>query len=186
MIGAGAAAVPRSRYVLFFALAVGGCLADLSTKRLLFDRLGMPGGETLWVVDRLLGFRTSLNEGALFGIGQGLVFFFAVLSVLAAVAIGYWLFVAGEARSRWMTVALGCVSGGIFGNLYDRLGLHGLVWHLPPREGLRVYAVRDWIHFTVGRFEWPTFNLADSLLVCGVAMLTWHALRAGPSAADDR
>ena len=40
-----------------------------------------------------------------------------------------------------------------------------------------MYAVRDWLHFRVeGIIDWPIFNVADSLLVCGAALLVWHAL----------
>ncbi len=66
---------------------------------------------------------------------------------------------------------------GIFGNLYDRLGLPGLVWQSPsPKAGQAVHAVRDWIHFELHRihFDWPVFNLADSLLVLGACMLFFH------------
>jgi lipoprotein signal peptidase len=46
--------------------------------------------------------------------------------------------------------------------------------------GEPVYAVRDWLHFEIAAigFDWPVFNIADSLLVCGAALLFWHALRA--------
>ena len=128
-------AVPRSRFVLFWALAAGGCAVDLATKRWIFDRLGMPSVRpTDWLVDRVFGFTTSLNEGALFGIGQGRVALFALLSVVALLGILYWLFVAGAAQDRLLTVALGSVCAGIFGNLYDRLGFPGLKWDLdfPP------------------------------------------------------
>ena len=142
----------------------------------------MPGGPTHWLVEDLLGFRTSLNEGALFGFGQGYSTAFAVVSVVAALFILYWLFVVGEARDRLLCIALGLVTAGILGNLYDRLGWHGLLWpdFQPGRAGQSILAVRDFIHFTVGSFEWPTFNLADSFLVCGAALLVWHSFQHVP------
>ena len=76
--------VPQNRYVIFLLIAVLGCLLDLGTKAWVFSRLGLPGGETSWIVPGVFGFQTSLNEGALFGIGQGMVWLFAVLSVAAA------------------------------------------------------------------------------------------------------
>lgn len=173
-------AVPARRYVLFCGIAVGGCAVDLVTKHVAFDRLGMPGGASYWLIHEIFGFTTSLNEGALFGIGQGQGMIFCALSVVAALGIGYWLFVAGGARDLWLTVALACVTAGILGNLYDRLGLPGLTWapgygHAPHE---RVYAVRDWLHFKVEPIiDWPIFNIADSLLVCGAALMIFHALR---------
>ena len=167
------------RLALFAAIAAAGTAVDLASKRWIFDRLGMPyQSESIWLVDRIFGFTTSLNEGALFGFGQGQGLVFCTLSLAAAGGIAYWLFFVGAAHDLLLTVALGLVTGGIFGNLYDRLGLPGLAWgpdsgH-PPGE--RVYAVRDWLHFQVESFQWPIFNIADSLLVCGAALLVWHAL----------
>ena len=184
-------AVPASRYLVFFSIAVVGCLVDLATKQTMFDRLGMPGSKPVWwLLPDVFGCQTSLNEGALFGMGQGMVAVLAVLSIAAACGILVWLFYAGAARDWLLTVALGCVTAGIFGNLYDRLGMHGLTWgagyphHLP---GEPVFAVRDWILVMIGRWPWPTFNVADSLLVCGAAMLLWHACfcKSGPSRGQD-
>ncbi len=174
-------AIPRSRFVLFFVLAAGGCAVDLATKRWIFDRLGMPGQQpTIWLWTDVFGLTTSLNEGALFGIGQGRVALFALLSVVALVGIVYWLFVSGAAEDLLLTFALGLVTAGIFGNLYDRLGLPGLKWDFPlARRGEPVKAVRDWLHFQIqGLIDWPIFNIADSLLVCGAGLLVWHAFRA--------
>ena len=174
-------AVPLSRYFVFFALAIGGCAVDLATKRWMFDYLRQPGPDsnTTWLWEGVFGFQTSLNEGALFGMGQGFSFVFAALSVAAALGIMVWLFWAGAAHDRLLTVALAIVTIGILGNLYDRLGLPGLVWnnaHAGHQAGDPVYAVRDFILVMIGRWPWPTFNLADSSLVCGAALLMWHAL----------
>ena len=63
--------------------------------------------------------------------GQGFWLLFAALSIAAAVGILVWLFAAGAARDWLLTVALAIVTIGILGNLYDRLGLPGLVWTMP-------------------------------------------------------
>jgi signal peptidase II len=173
--------MPPSRYLLFFALAVLGCALDLATKSWMFRRLGVFSRDVWWVWPDVFGFQTSLNEGALFGIGQGMAPLFALLSIVAVAGIFCWLFLAGAARSWFLTVALGCIAAGVLGNLYDRLGLHGLRW--PPGHPVRapgepIHAVRDWILVMIGRWPWPNFNLADSLLVCGAVLLTWYALRA--------
>ena len=174
-------AVPTRRYLLFGGIAALGSMLDLLTKHWIFVRLGMPHHRpSLWLVDEVFGFTTSLNEGALFGIGQGQGLLFSGLSVVAIVGIGYWLFVAQAAHDRLLTIALGAVTGGILGNLYDRLGLPGLKWEADSihHTGEPVYAVRDWLHFKIDHLiDWPIFNIADSLLVCGAALLVWHALR---------
>ena len=173
-------AVPASRYLVFFSIAGTGCLVDLATKWWMFEQLGSPPtSQTWWIWKDVFGFQTSLNEGALFGLGQGMGLGFAALSVVAALGILFWLFCAGGSQSRLLTVALGCVTAGILGNLYDRLGMPGLSWEYANslhQIGDPVYAVRDFILVMIGRWPWPTFNIADSLLVCGAAGLVWHAL----------
>src|SRR5689334_2315518 len=112
------ATVPRTRYVVFFAIAIGGCALDLWTKHWIFGRLGMPGGDAIWLWKPYFSLATSLNEGALFGWGQGKGMLFSCLSVVAALGVIYWLFIGQAARDRWLTIALACVMAGIFGNLY--------------------------------------------------------------------
>ncbi len=170
-----------NRYFVFFSITVIGCLADLGTKSWIFRELGMPGGRTWWIWDRVVGFQTSLNEGALFGVGQGQVSWFAGMSVLALVAVLFWLFFLKAARAWILTIALSLVSAGILGNLYDRIGLPGLEWNYANSLhviGEPVFAVRDWILVMIGNWPWPTFNLADSFLVCGAILLAWQAWRA--------
>jgi signal peptidase II len=181
--------LPASRYVVFLSIAAAGCAIDLATKSWIFGRLGMPGyNPPIWLIDEIFGLETSLNEGALFGIGQGKVGLFAALSVVAALGIVYWLFVHGAARDWLLTVSLGSIMAGVCGNFYDRLGLHGLRWPAGyPRheEGEPVYAVRDWLHFKVDawNFDWPVFNIADSMLVCGALLLVLHSFLAPPEKA---
>jgi len=135
-------------------------------------------GQTHWVVTNYAGWQLGLNEGALFGLGQGAQFWFALLSVGAALAIPLWLFALGAGRDWWMIVTLGGVMGGVLGNLYDRVGLPGLIWGedwpLRPhhQHGDSIYAVRDWILLQWSDdMTWPNFNIADSLLVVGATLL---------------
>jgi signal peptidase II len=175
-------AVPSNRAVTFALIAVVGCAVDLLSKLWIFNWLGMPyTGPSYWLVPEIFGFTTSLNEGALFGIGQGWTRLFAVLSIVAAVGIVYWLFWLGAATDWLLTIALALIMGGIFGNLYDRLGMPGLVWgnnHPHHVAGDPVFAVRDFVHFKIDalRFDWPIFNLADCFLVCGAALLILHSI----------
>ncbi len=167
-------AISANRCLVFLLISVSGCALDLAIKAWIFNRLGMPGpaSRTWWIWDGFFGFQTSLNEGALFGFGQGLVRIFAGLSIAAATGIFFWVFLAGGSRDWLLTIALGFIVAGIFGNLYDRLGL----WN-----DLKVYAVRDFILIRIGHWNWPNFNLADSFLNCGAVLLIWHALRIKPA-----
>ena len=167
-------AVPTSRYYLFFALAILGCALDLLTKAWVFAWRGMPRADgEYWIIEGFFGIETSLNRGALFGLGQGQVAVFAVLSVVAALGILYWLFIRKAAIDLWLTVALGLVMAGILGNLYDRLGL----WAPADMSSEQACAVRDWILFRFRGWTWPNFNIADSFLVCGAILLVIEGFR---------
>ena len=181
--------IPVSRHVLFWSLAALGLAADLGTKAWMFSRPDLLAGQTRWIWPNHVGFQLSLNQGALFGMGQGNVWFFAACSIAAAIVIPTWLFVFGGAKDRALTIVLGCILGGVIGNLYDRVGLPGLEWdsfqHLNYNENLpgRVYAVRDFVLLARtwpprSRWDvWPNFNLADSLLVCGALALLVLSMR---------
>ena len=170
--------VPGNRISIYAAIAVTSLAADLGSKELVFRALGLHGRSDLmidsWVKFDLL---TNLNYGALWGVGQGMAPVFAVLSIGAFVGVIYWLFICGAATSLWTTVALALVSGGTLGNLYDRLGLHGVV---PPDATAPAQAVRDFLHFQFGTYEYPIFNIADSCLVAGAIMLMLQSLKPVP------
>lgn len=169
---------PVAPTILYLVIATVGGVADLWSKSLIFQWRGMPGQRDVWwLIDGYFGIETALNLGAVFGVGQGRGRLFAALSVVAFIGILVWLFRFGAIRSWWLTVALGCVTGGIIGNLYDRLGLWwedrflDMGYPIDYRSG-----VRDWILWQVNdQWKWPNFNIADSLLVVGACMLVYHS-----------
>jgi len=165
--------VPLSRIIVFVSLAVVGAVADLWTKQAVFAWRGLPQQSDIWwLIEGYVGVETAVNIGAVFGIGAGQGTIFAALSVVAAVGIVTWLFYFRAATQWWLTIAMGCVMGGIFGNLYDRLGL----WWQPGYPEPWKSGVRDWILWQAGdAYKWPNFNIADSLLVCGAGMLLWQS-----------
>lgn len=167
--------ISGSRIGLFFLLMVLGLALDLGTKSWIFAQQGMPGEKpVLWVIQDVFGFQTSLNEGALFGVGQGCLTLFTVASFLTLGAIQIWLFCGKAVHSLGITVACSFISAGVLGNLYDRLGYPGLIWNYANNlheTGTAVFAVRDWILVMIGTWPWPNFNIADSLLVSGACLL---------------
>jgi signal peptidase II len=171
------AEIPRGRILLFLVPAVLGLAADLATKAWAFSVPSLRAGDVLWLWEGHVGVQLSRNWGALFGMGQGMVWLFATLGIIASFAIPLWLFRFGAARDAWLTFALGLVTAGVLGNLNDRLGLSGETWAGPGQESpSAVQSVRDWILWQASdEWRWPNFNIADSLLVVGAAVLFLHA-----------
>jgi signal peptidase II len=164
--------VGPGRWILFWSIALGGAVFDLATKSAVFARLGGPRSPIVSVVPGILELQTNLNRGALWGLGRDLPYsslIFAALSIVAGVAICYWLFVRGAAASLILTIALGLIMAGAMGNCYDRL-VHGYV--------------RDFVHFHVDSvgFDCAIFNFADNMLVIGAVILVLFALN--PEAAN--
>lgn len=90
-----------------------------------------------------------------------------LILVTGAVSAGLAVWMA-RAQSRTQAAALGLIIGGALGNLVDRL-----------RHG----AVTDFLDFHAQGYHWPAFNLADSGIVVGVALLLLGEARATTRAA---
>ena len=154
-----------TRRAVFLVIAVAGALLDLASKEMAFRALGVASAAQrpvphvpIEVIPGWLAWRASANTGIVWGLFQNVPGLFTVLSIVAIPLIG-GLFWRTPAPDRRFTAALGLVLAGALGNLYDRL----------------VYGhVRDFIDFYV--INYPTFNVADSLICVGVALLAWHLL----------
>lgn len=105
------------------------------------------------------------NTGAAFSFlndaGGWQRWFFVGLAFTVSIGIALWLLKHGDERS-WYTLALTLVLGGAVGNLWDRLMLGYVI------DFIDVY-YRTW-HF-------PAFNVADSAISVGAALLFVDALR---------
>jgi lipoprotein signal peptidase len=169
----------RSYRVLFWCLALIGLTADQASKYGVFAWLSSRPGNAyvLFESQGHGGFqfvaqfdpdgdgklRPHVNHGALFGfLRQHKTLAnatFAVISLLAALAIIGWSFLGSTARDAWLCASLGLILGGTLGNLYDRVMFNG---------------VRDFLHWFY-LFDWPVFNIADVCLVCGAGLLLIQA-----------
>ncbi len=138
---------------LTVALAFG---ADLLTKNLvlkhlgLYDRINFLGG--------FLRFDLTYNKGGVFGIMQGYKNFFLIVSVIVLlVMVAYYFY--EKSMPALFRIAMALIIGGAAGNIYDRI--------IPGRPG-----VVDFISVGVdGVYRWPTFNIADSVIVVGALLL---------------
>jgi len=166
------------RALLFASLTILGTAADLWSKQFVFNSKGLPGEQppSWWIENAAgcyVGVETAINQGALFGLGQGFGWLFAIVSLLAICGIALWLFAAQACTSLPLTCILGLITGGILGNLYDRLNLHNL-------PGPFAGGVRDWVllryRSETAEYTWPNFNIADSLLVVGAILLGIYSI----------
>lgn len=105
-------------HLRLWLLTVVGLVADLWSKEWAFDNLAPD--EKHHFVPGLLDLQLSLNSGALFGMGSGMVWLFISASL---VALGFvlYLFASSHPKQRVIHLALGMILAGALGNLHDRV-----------------------------------------------------------------
>jgi len=115
----------------------------------------------------------SYNTGAAFSFlseaGGWQRWFFVVLALVVSVVIVMWLRKL-PAQDKWVAIALAMVLGGALGNVIDRL----LLGH-----------VIDFLHVYYEQWSWPIFNIADSAISIGVAILLIDSFFGGHSKQKD-
>src|SRR6266540_3438400 len=143
---------------LVITLIVGLGL-DLWTKRVAFERLpAYPNGRYKFLPG-WLEFTTTINPGAVFGLGEGQRVLFLAVSV-AAILFLLYLF-ANSGRQRFYQVVVGMLLAGVLGNMYDRIRFGHVrdMLHMLPGWKWRDL-VGDhgwsWVHYDV--FPW-IFNV---------------------------
>ncbi|GJM26042.1 MAG: hypothetical protein DHS20C16_24570 [Phycisphaerae bacterium] len=105
-------------HLRLWVLVIFGLIADLWSKNWAFAEL--EANEKRQFISGLLDFQLSLNSGALFGMGSGLVWLFICASLIALVFVLY-LFSCSHPKQWIIHVALGLILAGALGNLYDRV-----------------------------------------------------------------
>jgi len=97
------------------------------------------------------------NRGMSFGLfngGGGLnALLFSLVAAAIVTALIYWL---RRVESPLLAIAIGLIIGGAIGNVADRI---------------RFGAVVDFLDFHAGSWHWPAFNVADSAISIGVAVM---------------
>ncbi len=149
------------QWIGLLAVACAAILADQLTKHIVATQLAL--GEDLHVLGPF-SIRHVQNTGIAFGLFAGAT---SLVVILTAVAVVWMLVYFGRSGARHpiLPVALGLVIGGSVSNLVDRV---------------RLGHVTDFLYIR----WWPAFNLADSFIVIGVALLLGALVLADRTAAS--
>ena len=168
----------------FLIPTVAGLAADLWSKQWAVERLKATR-DTIEFIPGWLHWTYTENHGAVFGSGQGLRWLFIAVSLLA-IGFLFYLF-ATSGRQRAYQVLVGILMAGVLGNLYDRLAfgyvrdmIHALPgWKWP---GWMVRSLPEWQWKYQDVFPW-IFNVADTLLCVGVALMIVYSAVHRPESA---
>jgi len=141
-------------------LAAAVVIADQFTKSLVVASFAR--GEAMPVT----GFMSLVlvyNSGAAFSFLAGAPgwqrWFFTAIAICASVFLVYMLKRGG---SRMLSAGLALILGGALGNLWDRIAIGKVV---------------DFLLFHYGDWSWPAFNVADSAITVGAALLILDSFR---------
>ncbi|AIQ31674.1 lipoprotein signal peptidase [Paenibacillus sp. LMG 31459] len=144
--------------MVYFLIALIVFLIDQGTKYLIATRLEI--AEQIPVIKDFFIITSHRNRGAAFGILEGQQWFFIVITVIVVAGIVWYLNKARKTR-KLLPTALSLVLGGAVGNFLDRI-LNG--------------EVVDFLMFNFGSYTFPIFNVADSCIVVGVALIILDTL----------
>ena len=156
-----ATALETTLRLLYFLLAAGVFLADRLTKTLIES--GMALNQTRSIIPGFFHIVHAKNQGIAFGLfadspsaWKTFILVFLSSIALAGVALLLWKSDPNAAR---LSGGLALILGGALGNLFDRVQYGSVV---------------DFLDFFVQTYHWPAFNLADSAIVVGGALLLLH------------
>jgi signal peptidase II len=143
--------------VLCFFLVL---LVDRVSKAFISSKLS--AGQSIPIIKNVLHVTFVKNTGAAFGLFKDATYFFIAVSIIAVVMIGGILIMAvrkGKFSENFpCNLGLILIMSGAIGNLIDRVWLHYVI---------------DFIDLRI----WPVFNIADSAITIGTALLIFSQFR---------
>ena len=114
--------------------------------------------ESIPVIPGIFSITRIHNSGIAFGLFPGLPDVFMVVTLISMLVVLFF-YLTATPRGALLMAGCGLILGGAVGNLIDRFRLHYVI---------------DFIDFNF----WPAFNIADSAVVIGVALLMLSFYRA--------
>ncbi|WP_404450003.1 signal peptidase II [Sutcliffiella horikoshii] len=138
---------------MYYLIALVIIIVDQLTKWLVVRYMEI--GENIPIIHNFLYLSSHRNRGAAWGILEGQMYFFYIITV--GVVIGLIVYLQKLPKDQpWMKLALSLMLGGAIGNFIDRV-LH--------------QEVIDFINTFIFTYDFPIFNVADSALVIGVGII---------------
>lgn len=142
-------------------IAVIFFIIDQVTKNMAVAYFVEQGGR--YEVMPFFNFTLAYNPGAAFSFladqGGWQVIFFATVSSVVGLGLLYWLYTL-PAKNWWLSISLTLIFSGAMGNLYDRIILGYVV---------------DFIDLYYESKHFPAFNVADSVIFLGAAMMLYDS-----------
>ncbi|PCI46836.1 MAG: signal peptidase II [Alphaproteobacteria bacterium] len=148
------------RFYLGLVIALSALVLDRVSKWWIMDVLDLPAIQMVRILP-MFNLQWVENRGVSFGMlsadGELGRWALIILTALIVLGLGIWL---KSVQTRVLAIAIGLVIGGALGNIYDRI-IFGYV--------------ADFLQFYVGEWSFAVFNVADSCITVGAALLIWDS-----------
>ena len=145
---------------MIFVIIILGILIDRMTK--LWALESLRGNDAIIIIKNFFSFDYLENRGAAFGMLQGRVSLLTIVTSFVILGMIYYL-IKYKPKSKIMALGLGMIISGAIGNLYDRVVYEYVVDFI-------LLHYKDVYYF-------PTFNIADMLVVCGTELMAIFILK---------
>ncbi|MFC5467185.1 signal peptidase II [Cohnella suwonensis] len=146
----------------YYAVAIVVFLIDFVSKKIVSNNIEQDN-ERISILGDFFILSHIRNRGAAFGMLQEQRLFFLVITIAVVAGILWYLHRSYRTGSMLLLFALAMILGGAVGNFLDR-ALFG--------------EVVDFLQFNFGSYTFPIFNLADSAICIGVAIVILDSLLA--------
>ncbi len=144
---------------LVLSIVAATLVVDQLTKFLVVKYMTI--GQSISVIDNFLYITSHRNEGAAWGILQGKMIFFYVVTLIVVGVVIVWISRLDIKKEKLLVIALSLILGGALGNFIDRVMYQHVV---------------DFINTYILGYDFPIFNIADSALCIGVFLMAIDAI----------
>ena len=143
-------------YIFSFILFI----IDITSKILIKNTMKLY--DSITIIPNIFNITYVLNDGAAFSILRGKQLLLSIIAIIAIIFILYNL--KKENLNKLKIIYYSLVIGGILGNLFDRIIYHEVI---------------DFIDIAVFKYQIPIFNLADTFICIGVALIVLETIKGG-------
>ena len=144
---------------LVLLIVAATIIIDQLTKFLVVQYMTI--GQSISIIDHFIYITSHRNEGAAWGILQGKMLFFYVVTLIVIGVVILWIRRLDVKKEKLLVIALSLILGGAIGNFIDRVMYQHVV---------------DFINTYIFGYDFPIFNIADSALCMGVFLMAVDAI----------
>lgn len=144
---------------LVLLIVAATIIIDQLTKFLVVQYMTI--GQSISIIDNFIYITSHRNEGAAWGILQGKMLFFYVVTLIVIGVVILWIRRLDVKTEKLLVIALSLILGGAIGNFIDRVMYQHVV---------------DFIDTYIFGYNFPIFNIADSALCIGVFLMAVDAI----------